>query len=271
MFFNFNSDFKSQQIKYAVFIGRFQPFLRRTHFEYCLNGILGCGLKPILVFGSSNEITADGVSKKFNPLNNPLNNHQRLQQLQFLNENIHEDVLFGGFLNDKFDNDIWFKSVLDHLDQFFAELDNGDSIKNTVFFRVQKGADLNKDSRINPPSLSYFDNMISKSTFGGILNPGSDDKLSNISATHFRKINVSSSHFKNNVIAADYIKNLIRNVRQESEWGEYFNKLNLDLTMLDLALYRFCNEAKLNNDIILNSSIRSVDDLEVFLTKLLIK
>lgn len=272
MIFDFNSDFKSKKIKYAVFVGRFQPFLKETHFDFCLKGILNTGLKPILLFGSGNE-SAD--FEKFNPLNNPLSNEQRIGQFGYVKsalfDNEEDRIGFAGFLDDKFDNDIWFRALLEHLIKYFADLNNGDSIENAVFFRVGKDADLKKDLRLNPPSLSHFDDMIIKSPLAGILSPNCDVRLLDISATKYRKISVLSEEFKNNVIAFDYIKNLVSEIRRQTIWGEHFNKINLDLTMLDLSLYRLCNEAKLDSKTILNSNVQSVEDLEKFLIKLIIK
>ena len=277
MILNFNSDFQSKNIKYAVFLGRFQPFLQKTHFDYCLKNILRCGLKPILIFGSGDELRDQvpfGPGPR-NLINNPLNNEQRIGQFGYikctLTDEYEDKIDFAGFLNDKFDNDIWFNSLIKHLEEYFNNLDNNDSIENTVFFRVGKEADTQKDTRLNPPSLSHFDEMIQASQFAGILSPKADSDLLNISATKYRKMNVLSTQFKESVVASDYIKDLVVEARRSNEWGEHFNKIKLDLTMLDLALYRFYNETNLSGQDILNSSIKSLDDLETFLTNLLIK
>ncbi|MBL6664413.1 MAG: hypothetical protein ISQ34_01055 [Rickettsiales bacterium] len=272
MIFDFKSDFKSRKIRYAIFIGRFQPFLKRTHFEYCLKGILKCGLKPILLFGSANE-SVD--FEKFNPLNNPLNNQQRLRQFAYVRSSLRgeeqDKIGFAGFLDDKFDNNMWFKSLIDKLENYFFELDNGDSINNAVFFRVGKDADLDKDERLNATALSHFDEIILNSSFAGVMSPQCSEELLSISATNFRRKNVTTMEFQNNVIACDYIKELIMAVRNNTSWGRYFNEINLDLTMLDLALYRFIIKMNLDENIILDSDIKSVENLEEFLTKLLIK
>lgn len=272
MILDFQSDFAAKDIKYAIFVGRFQPFLRKTHFQFCLEKILASNLKPILLFGSANE-SAD--FEKFNPLNNPLTNEQRLGQFGYvkaaLKDKDEDKIAFAGFLEDKFDNDIWFSCLIEKLENYFLDLENGDSLANAAFFRVAKEADNSKDSRLNPPALSHFDEMIVNSPFAAILSPHCDKELLTISATDFRRKNILTNDFKDNVVAYDYIKDLVIQIRNSTSWGQYFNEINLDLTMLDLALYRFVVEMGLDEEMILNSDIQSVEGLEGFLTNLLIK
>lgn len=274
MYFDFDSNFLDKNIKYAVFVGRFQPFLYQTHFEYCLKNLLKANLKVILFFGSS-DLTFLNSNKKINFLNNPLNDSQRFNQFKIITDKFlddkKDDILFGGFLEDKFDNHQWFLNLQKKLNEFFVDYHHESSIKNCVFFRVSKDDDPFKDKKLAADPLSDFDEKIKLSDFAGILSPilqNSQNNLLNISATKFRRLDIFSEEFKKNILAHNYIKELVIKTRNNSFFKNYLNNQNVKLTMLDLSLARFFKEDGLKHELLFNQNIKDVAGLENFLKSL---
>ncbi|MFT7086700.1 MAG: nicotinamide mononucleotide adenylyltransferase [Rickettsiales bacterium] len=237
--------------KFVILIGRRQPF-HLGHFD-CVKNVLKAGGIPLIFIGSSNDIS----NKNYNPLDNPLNLNQSIEQLEFimrdrlgLVKNQYKIISISDFNS----SESWSKKLVSLLNENFPN----EKMDRFLFHFFPKPEE---NKKITPDSFEVIKNLsayVSKFQAHGIEPIIFDGTAQNrnLSSTKYRQIDLRTSNEVDldNVPYLTRIIELAENARRNSNFSEVFVANQIPLTMLDLTLDRLKNELDIDLDNILKTT-----------------
>lgn len=239
-----------QKFKYAVFIGRFQPMLWKSHYGLCLKEyIVNNGLIPIVLIGSPNsplKEVLDGDGKPatdkqkvvFRPHENPLTYEQRLLINEGLIKKLHDEVKIDN-VPDFENGDRWINFVCQKTLALLNRTKE-EGLADVLFFSVSKAADNDKSKEGSIAPMSEFIVKMKEAGFGQIYSP---IQSNDISASTYRVMSVDHEFFLSDVVGAKEIAKMATEARYRNNWlGEFLNNVDFPITMIDLSLDRISKE-----------------------------